>query len=223
MMAIILAAGRGERLKPITDKIPKSLVKIDGETLLERHFKMLIQAGISKVIINLGWLGDQIVDYVGSGKKFGVKVIYSPEENQILETGGGIVRALPLLGSEPYWVINADIFTDFKLPIIKLKPNILGHLVLVKNPKYRLSGDFNLQNNLIKREGLLPFTFSGMAIYDPNLFSKQNIRRFSVVPLLYNMVDKKSLSGSIHNGSWYDIGTPERLKELDRQIRDSSG
>ena len=123
MMAIILAAGRGERLKPITDKIPKSLVKIDGETLLERHFKMLIQAGISKVIINLGWLGDQIVDYVGSGKKFGVKVIYSPEENQILETGGGIVRALPLLGSEPFWVINADIFTDSKLPIIKSATN----------------------------------------------------------------------------------------------------
>ena len=97
------------------------------------------------MIINLGWLGNQVIDYVGSGEKFGIKVIYSPEENQILETGGGIVRALPMLGKEPFWVINADIYTDYELPIIDLKPNILGHLVLVKNPKYRLSGDFNLK------------------------------------------------------------------------------
>ena len=218
MMAMILAAGKGERLRPITDKTPKSLVKVGGETLLERHFRMLIQAGITKVIINLGWLGNQIIDYVGSGEKFGIKVIYSPEENQILETGGGIVRALPMLGKEPFWVINADIYTDYELPIIDLKPNILGHLVLVKNPKYRLSGDFNLKDNLIQREGSLPYTFTGMAVYDPKLFSNQSIRRFSIVPLLFDQIDKKSLSGSLHNGSWHDIGTPERLKELNGHV-----
>ena len=120
-MAMILAAGRGERLKPITDTIPKCLVKVGDQTLLERHFQMLVRAGVTKVVINLGWLGEKIVDFVGSGDKFGLQVIYSPENDITLETGGGIVKALPMLGDKPFWVINGDIYTDYILSKINTK------------------------------------------------------------------------------------------------------
>ena len=128
---MILAAGKGERLKPITNDTPKCLVCVNGKTLLERHFNMLVRSGIKEVVINLGWLGDKILEFAGDGCKFGLEIHYSNEQDEILETGGGITKALPMLGKEPFWVINGDIFTDFDLPKLRLDRDILGHLILV--------------------------------------------------------------------------------------------
>ena len=134
MIAMILAAGRGERLRPITASVPKALVEVRGESLLERHLRAVKAAGVDTVVINLGWLGEQIVDRVGSGADFGLNVIYSPEGDNILETGGGIHRALPMLGNEPFLVVNADIYTDMPLPTGLSEPDDVGHLVLVPAP-----------------------------------------------------------------------------------------
>jgi len=214
MMAMILAAGRGERLKPITNTIPKCLVKVGGQTLLERHFEMLVRAGIRKVVINLGWLGEKIVDFVGSGERFGLQVIYSPENDLILETGGGIVKALPVLGDKPFWVINGDIYTDYILSKINLEPTSLGHLILVPNPSFKSMGDFNLKNDKVIKDNHSPFTFSGMALYDPRLFVNKPVKRFSIVPTLLELIKNKGLSGSLYEGVWHDIGTPDRLARL---------
>jgi MurNAc alpha-1-phosphate uridylyltransferase len=216
MMAMILAAGRGERLKPLTDSIPKCLVKVGNETLLERHFQMLVRAGVTKVVINLGWLGEKIVDFVGSGEKFGLQVIYSLEDDEILETGGGIVKALPLLGDQPFWVINGDIYTDYIMPDIDLDSNSLGHLILIANPPYRSKGDFNLKDNKVIKDNILPYTFSGIALYDPKLFKNEVVRKFSIVPILFECIKNKRLSGSFFKGGWHDVGTPDRLARLNK-------
>ena len=216
MRAMILAAGRGERLKPLTNCIPKCLVKVRNETLLERHFHMLKGAGVSEVVINLGWLGEKIVDFVGTGARFGLEVNYSYEDDKILETGGGIIKALPMLGDKPFWVINGDIFTDYILPDIDLGQKFLGHLILVPNPTYKTIGDFNLIDNKVVKDKKLPFTFSGMALYEPKLFEKELIRRFSIVPILIECIKNKCLSGSSFKGDWHDVGTPARLARLNK-------
>ena len=148
---MILAAGRGKRLRPITDSLPKPLVSPGGMTLLERHLQRLADAGVERVVINLGWQGQQIVDQIGSGSQFGLAVSYSPEYDNILETGGGIRRALPMLGDQPFWVLNGDIFCDIELPTVELDENTLGHLVLVPTPDYKQRGDFDLESS--KRRG----------------------------------------------------------------------
>ena len=160
---MILAAGRGERLRPVTDKVPKALIEVNGESLLERHLKLLAEAGVNTVVMNLGWLGEQIVEAIGCGAQFGLQVIYSPEYDGVLETGGGIQRALPLLGTEPFWVINADIYTEFQLPKLKLAENKLGHLILVPTPENRKNGDFDLVDELICNATNPVLTFSGIA------------------------------------------------------------
>ena len=144
MPAMILAAGRGERLRPVTDSIPKAMVEVRGEVLIDRHLGMLASAGVDTVVINLGWLGEKIVEHVGSGEQFGVRVVYSPEYDNVLETGGGILRALPMLGSDPLWVINADIYTDFFVPDHALPDDLSAELILVPTPSHKPRGDFDL-------------------------------------------------------------------------------
>ncbi len=214
MHAMILAAGRGERLKPITDNLPKCLVKIGSECLLERHFNMLTRAGIRKVVINLGWLGEKIVEFAGSGERFGLEIAYSSESDQVLETGGGITKALPLLGNYPFWVINGDIYTDFIIPEITLGGGVLGHLILVPKPKYKLQGDFDLDCNKVIRKNNPTLTFSGIALYDPKTFKGMAPEKFSIVPLLNELIDNQCIEGSLFEGSWEDVGTPERLSQL---------
>ena len=214
MHAMILAAGRGERLKPITNNLPKCLVKIDGECLLERHFKMLIKSGIRKVVINLGWLGKKIVEFAGSGERFGLEITYSSEIDEILETGGGITKALSLLGDYPFWVINGDIYTDFIVPEIILEDGVLGHLILVPKPTYKLKGDFDLDNNTVIRKINPTLTFSGIALYDPKAFEGMKPEKFSIVPLLNKLIDNQCIKGSLFEGAWEDVGTPERLIKL---------
>lgn len=217
MIAMILAAGRGERLRPITESMPKALVKVAGRSLLERHLDALGAAGIRTVVINLGWHGEQIAARVGSGRRYGLDIIYSPEGEDILETGGGIRRALPVLGREPFIVINADVFTDMPLPAIGLDAGIDGHLVLVPTPAYRAGGDFDLVDGLVRNSAVPALTFAGIAIYRPEFFAACEAGRFSVVPLLRAAADEGRLGGSLYAGVWEDAGTPERLAALNQR------
>ena len=214
MIAMLLAAGRGERLRPITAEIPKALVDVRGRSLIERHLERLAAAGVDTVVINLGWLGERIVERVGSGERYGLKVVYSPEGEHILETGGGIHRALPMLGQEPFLVINSDIYTDMPVPRVRLADGALGHLVLVPRPGYRAAGDFDLVDGLVRNAGSPHLTFAGFAVYRPELFADCAPGRFSMVPLMRAAADAGRLAGSVWRGEWEDIGTPERLAEV---------
>jgi MurNAc alpha-1-phosphate uridylyltransferase len=211
---MILAAGRGERLRPLTETVPKSLVEVKGEPLLERQLRSLRAGGIETVVINLGWLGRKILERIGSGERFGVDVIYSQEGDNILETGGGIHRALPMLGSEPFLVVNADIYTDMPVPEIELKDEDLAHLVLVPTPADKEAGDFALAGDRVRNEGDVMHTFSGVSIYRPEFFADCEPGIYSVVPMLRAAADAGRVSGSVYAGLWRDVGTPERLAEL---------
>lgn len=217
MIAMVLAAGRGERLRPLTDEVPKALIEVRGVSLLERHLNAMAEAGVTTVVINLGWLGEQIVERVGSGSKFGLQVIYSPEYDNVLDTGGGIHRALPLLGKDPFWVVNADIYTDFRLYDLTLEENSLGHLILVPKPAHTDVGDFDLVGGLVRNNGNRPLTYSGIALYRPELLAGQESGRFSLVPLMREAADRGQLAGSLFEGIWEDIGTAERLTRLNEE------
>ncbi len=216
MAAMILAAGLGERLRPITDTTPKALVEIDGISMLSQHLQRLAEARVETVVINLGWLGEQIAEQIGSGQKFGLQVVYSPEYDNILDTGGGIKRALPLIGNVPFWVINADIYTDFALPNVKLAPDSLAHLVLVPTPAHKESGDFELRDGKVRNSDNQDLTYSGIAFYRPEFFADAGDGRFSIVPLWREAADRGQLDGSLYEGTWEDVGTPERLAALNR-------
>ncbi len=216
MSAMILAAGRGERLRPVTDVTPKALVEVNGVSLLERHLQRLADAKITTVVINLGWLGERIAERIGSGQQYGLQVVYSPEYDNILDTGGGIKRALPLLEKAPFWIINADIFTDMPLPNIKLDPESLAHLVLVPTPGHKAAGDFELRDGKVRNSDNMDLTYSGMAFYRPEFFAKSGGGRFSVVPLLREAADDGLIEGSLYEGAWEDVGTPERLQKLNQ-------
>jgi len=214
VIAMILAAGRGERLRPVTDSVPKSLLEIGGQALLERHLRSLAEGGVETVVINLGWLGEQITERIGSGEEYGLNVVYSQEGDNILETGGGIHRALPVLGADPFLVINADIYTDMPLPDVQLSDDDMVHLVCVPVPEDMASGDFAIVDGRIRNDGEPMFTFSGVSIYRPEFFANCTPGRFSVVPMLRAAADADRISGSIYSGLWRDVGTPERLAEL---------
>lgn len=216
MRAMILAAGRGERLRPLTDTVPKSLVEVRGRSLLERHLQSLQDAGIRNVVINLGWLGEKIVERVGSGARFGLEVVYSEEGDNVLETGGGIHRALPFLGDDPFLVVNADIFTDMPVPEPGLGPGTSAHLVLVPKPAFREHGDFDLCDDRVRNAEDASLTFSGVAIYRPEFFAGCEPGRFPLAPLLREAADAGQLSGSLYEGRWEDVGTQERLSKLNQ-------
>ena len=214
MIAMVLAAGRGERLRPLTDATPKSLVEVRGEALIERHLRALRAAGVETVVINLGWLGDQVLERIGSGEQFGLNIIYSNEGDNILETGGGIHRALPMLGDAPFLVVNADIYTDMPYSGIALGAADLAHLVLVPTPPDKDGGDFALDGDRIRNAGDELLTFSGVSVYRPEFFAGCSAGRFSVVPMLRAAADDGRVSGSVYAGLWRDVGTPARLAEL---------
>jgi MurNAc alpha-1-phosphate uridylyltransferase len=216
MIAMLLAAGRGERLRPLTDEVPKSLVEIQGQSLLERHLENIRDARVETVVINLGWLGGKIVERVGSGMRYGLDVIYSQEGDNVLETGGGIHKALPLLGKDPFLVVNADVYTDMPIPDIELAASILGHLVMVPTPDYRERGDFELRDGLVHNDEAARLTFSGVAIYRPEFFTGCEAGRFPLAPMLREAADAGQLSGALYEGLWADIGTKARLDAANR-------
>lgn len=220
MIAMILAAGRGKRLKQVTETIPKPLVEVQGQSLIERHLERFYAAGITEVVINLGWLGDRIVERIGTGSQYGVSVAYSQEGDELLETGGGIFKALHLLGDDPFLVMNADIYTDFPVQEMSLDDEALGRLVLVPTPAYRDSGDFNLEDGLIRNSDAPTLTYGGISMYRPEFFADCEPGRFSIVPIMRSTADAGRMQGSFYDGLWADIGTQERLAALRNAVGD---
>lgn len=215
MKAMILAAGRGERMRPLTDRVPKPLLRVGGRCLIEYHIASLVRAGIHEVVINLGHLGEKIEDFLQDGRRYGIAIRYSREEERVLDTGGGILHALPLLGPEPFVVINGDIFTDFPFERLSMRPDGLAHLVLVANPSHHPRGDFALVGGQVREGGAPQLTFSGVGVYRPELFADRSAGVFPLAPLLRHAIAKKQVSGERYEGVWRDIGTPQRLAELE--------
>ncbi|MEX1081235.1 MAG: nucleotidyltransferase family protein [Halofilum sp. (in: g-proteobacteria)] len=219
MKAMILAAGRGERMRPLTDEQPKPLLHVGGRTLIDRHLEGLARAGFREVVINLAWLGHRIREHVGDGADWGLEVRYSDEGEHGLETAGGIVRALPLLGEAPFAVINADVYTDY--PYERLAPPIdaQAHLVLVANPPQHPEGDFHFADGRVAPGGGERLTFSGIGVYHPRLFAGLPDGPAPLSPILRTAIARDAVSAEYYSGDWRDIGTPERLYELDRELR----
>lgn len=213
MRAMILAAGRGERMRPLSDHTPKPLLSVAGRPLIEHHLIRLADAGYVDIVINLAWLGEKIRQSLGDGRRFGVRIHYSPEPAGGLETAGGIRRALPLLGDAPFLVINADIWCDHPLVPHDLGDN-LGHLVLVDNPPHHPQGDFSLHGDRVSLCGDRRLTYSGIGFFSPQLFAGLQEEPCPLAPLLRNAMRKGQVSGEYHRGDWMDVGTPERLRRL---------
>jgi MurNAc alpha-1-phosphate uridylyltransferase len=216
MHAMILAAGRGERLRPMTDHLPKPLVDVGGRPLIEHHLGRLSAAGFSKVVINHSHLGNMLQEKVGSGGRWGINIHWSEEQPQALETGGGIFRALPVLGTAPFLVINGDIWTDYPLARLRSIKCDWAHLVLVPNPQHNPGGDFALQDARVRNTGETRHTFSGISVYHPRLFTGCAAGKFSVVPLLRSAIDEHMVTGELFHGGWGDIGTLQRLDDVRR-------
>lgn len=211
---MILAAGRGERMRPLTDSQPKPLLSVHGRPLIDHHIVSLVGAGIAELVINLGWLGERVRDYLGDGRRFGARIVYSDEGYPPLETGGGIERALPLLGPDPFWLVNGDVFCEYPFAGRGLAPGQLGHLVLVPNPAHHPAGDFTLDAGRVTNDAGRRLTYSGIAVLDPKLFAGCTPGRFPLAPLLRAAADRGAVSGELFDGIWSDIGTPERLAAL---------
>ncbi len=221
MRAMILAAGRGKRMQPLTDHAPKPLLQVAGKPLIVYQIERLVAAGFIELVINHAHLGAQIEHALGDGSQFGAHIIYSPEgEGTALETGGGILRALPLLGHAPFLVVNSDIWCDIDYTALKLTDSDLAHLVLVNNPAHHPYGDFTLTNGRVNhyQANQPAFTFAGIGIYHPALFAACQPTAFPLAPLLINAMTQQRVSGYHHRGMWMDIGTPERLAALEQLL-----
>lgn len=218
MKAMILAAGRGERLRPLTDKTPKPLIKVAGKSLIEYHLQNLAATGYREIVINTAWLAENIHQQLGDGSNYGVNIQYS-NEGTALETAGGIINALPLLGNDPFLVVNGDIWCDFDFSTLPdLNPPSQAHLVLVNNPEHNPMGDFALQRGRIKNTGYPKYTYSGIGIYSASFFAEQQAGPLPLAPIIRNKSKNDLVSGQIHNGLWTDAGSIERLQELEKQI-----
>ncbi len=218
MKAMILAAGRGERLRPLTDKTPKPLIRVAARPLIEYHIDNLVRAGITEIVINTAWLAGKIHQQLGDGSSYGASIRYS-DEGEALETAGGIINALPLLGDEPFIVVNGDTWCDFDLSTLaKLKADKQAHLVLVKNPEHNQKGDFALQDGIIKNTGEPMCTFSGIGLYSTHFFAEQKTGITPLAPLIRKKAEDGLVSGQVYDGRWTDVGTKERLQELEKQL-----
>jgi MurNAc alpha-1-phosphate uridylyltransferase len=211
---MILAAGRGERLRPMTDTIPKPLLRVRGQPLIERHVMGLAGAGVERIVINLAWLGSQIREYLGDGARYGVTIVYSEEQPRALETAGGIFRALPHLGPEPFAVVNGDIYTNFPFETLRLAADREAHLILVPNPPQHPRGDFGLEQGLALSAAASQYTFSGIAMYRGAFFAGCTDGVFPLKPLLLRSMAAKRCSAELYSGVWEDVGTAERLRAL---------
>jgi MurNAc alpha-1-phosphate uridylyltransferase len=210
--AILLAAGRGERLRPLTDRIPKPLVEVGGQPLIEHHLQRLRRAGVEVCVINVAHLSEAIERHVGNGSRYGLEVRYSHEPRGALETGGGVLRALELLADAPFLAVNGDTWSDFDYLALANRPAGNAHLVLVPNPPHHPCGDFTLCGSRLGNELLPRLTFSGIAVYRPDLFAALTPgTRFAIAPLLRAAASAGVLTGQLHRGRWHDIGTPMRL------------
>jgi N-acetyl-alpha-D-muramate 1-phosphate uridylyltransferase len=219
MRAMILAAGRGERMRPLTDRLPKPLLEAGGYRLIEYHLASVRKFGITEVVINLSWLGARIREELGDGRRHGLAIRYSDEGPIPFGTGGGIFAALPLLGEKPFLVINGDVWSDLDFEALSRPAGSLAHLVLVDNPTHHPYGDYGLdaEGHVLPLKSRL--TFAGVSVMDPNLFDGCAAGIFPLKPLLDQAMRSGRLSGQRHGGAWTDVGTPARLAGLDAELR----
>ena len=225
MKAMILAAGYGKRLRPLTDRIPKPMIPVAGKPLLQHHIERLVAMGIKEVVINISWLAEQIESFFGDGSNFGIRIVWS-RESEPLETGGGILKALPILGDAPFLLINGDIWTDFPLSTVTdvaLEGDQSAWLLLVNNPQHNPAGDFGFQEGFVSYESGLKYTFSGISVFKPMLFADyaKNRMEASCFPLrdvLRPAIESKRIIGWVYAGHWCDVGTIERYNELNKHL-----
>lgn len=216
MNAMILAAGRGERMRPLTEHAPKPLLPAGGKPLLQYHVEALVRADIRDIVINLAWHGAMIRDVLGDGSALGARIIYSDEGDSALETGGGIFKALPLLGPGPFVVVSGDIWTDYPFLRVqqRLSKNDVAHFVLVPNPDFHERGDFGLRDGRVTTDGER-HTYGNIGWFRPEFFDGCRPGRFALAPLMFEWIARGRVSGELYAGQWRNIGTPAQLAELD--------
>jgi MurNAc alpha-1-phosphate uridylyltransferase len=228
MRALIFAAGKGERMRPLTEHTPKPLLPVGGKPLVAWHLEKLAAIGVHEVVLNVAWLADRFEPALGDGSYWGLRLHYSREGAEPLETGGGMLHALPLLGDGPFLAINGDIWTDYDFARLPLKPRGVAHLVMVDNPPQHPRGDFHLgADGRLQADPEPRLTFSGIGVYDPAVLNGWQLEpgadatppRFKLAPLLYAAMARGEATGERHGGAWTDVGTPERLAELDARLR----
>jgi MurNAc alpha-1-phosphate uridylyltransferase len=217
MKAMILAAGRGERMRPLTDVTPKPLLEVGGKALIVHQIERLARCGFTEIVVNVAHMGGQIMEALGDGTAWGVSIAYSDErEEGALESAGGIVKALPLLGSDPFLVVNADVWCDYDFkPALDLK-GASAHLLLVPNPEHNPQGDFGLERGRLTNDRR--YTFAGIGYYAPELFEGVPCGRAALAPLLRSAIEAERVSGELYEGEWVDVGTPERLQQLNERV-----
>lgn len=225
---MILAAGKGERMRPLTDGRPKPMLPVAGKPLIEYHLERLGAAGVRDFVINLGWHGSQIRDAIGDGARWGVSVRYSEEGWPALESGGGILHALPLLGAAPFIVVNGDVYADYPWPALverarQLPAGDLAHLVLVPNPAHNPGGDFVLAQGRLGNGPAPRLTFSGISVHRPEFFEGCAPGHFPLLPLWRRYAGEGRLAGERYTGRWSDVGTPQRLAELEQVLGAAAG
>lgn len=220
--AMILAAGRGERMRPLTDSVPKPLLPVGGKPLIQFHIDALAASGVVDIVINLAWLGARIRDALGDGAASGVRLHYSDEGDAALETGGGIFNALPLLGSEPFIVVSGDVWSDYPLGqlVSRLGSKDLAHFVLVANPEYHRRGDFGLRDGRMVDDGER-HTYANIGVFRPEFFDGCEAGKFPLAPLMRERIKAGQVSGEFYAGRWFNLGTPAQLAELDQSLRSS--
>lgn len=221
MQAMILAAGRGERMRPLTDTLPKPLLSVAGKRIIEYTIERLAAVGITSLVINCAWLAHRFAEILGDGSVYGVNIRYSMEQ-EALETAGGIVQALPMLGEQPFLVVNGDIWSDIDFePLMQRPMSSLAHIILVPNPQHNPTGDFGCLDGLVteKSPGESSYTYSGIGIYTPEIFTKLSSGKRALAPILRQLIANQQLSGEIYSGRWSDIGTVERLQQLQQQLQ----
>lgn len=216
MTAMILAAGRGERMRPLTDVKPKPLIEVGGKTLIEWHIEKLSSLGFRDIVVNIAHLGYMIPEFLGDGSKWGVNIIYSDEQKEgALESAGGIANALKLIKSDTFLVVNGDVLCDYKFNINFKLFDDLAHLILVENPKHNMSGDFGIKEGKATNESREKYTFSGIGYYKKELFTDLEPKKAPLAPLLRERIERKRVGASLHLGRWHDVGTIERLREAE--------
>ena len=217
MKAMILSAGRGERMRPLSDHQAKPLMKVGKHRLIEHHLFALKKAGITEVIINVSYLAQSIMNTLGNGDRYGIQIHYSVED-EALETGGGIIKALPLLGEAPFWVINGDVFTDFSFDL-KIPDNRFATLLMIDNPEHHRQGDFSIEQGDLILPSKQSLTFSGIGLYKPEFFADfVGVSHCKLADIIRANISKQAISGVHFSGRWIDVGTPERLAQANKMI-----